>query len=190
MTGTEGGLTRPRVSIADAQQVVSELWGLVARATELGSNQDRNFLIECDDGTSYVLRIDNAAFPESARNAQHAAVEAYRAAGIPVPSFIPGLDGNLTQHWGEHAARLSEFVVGESMVELGYFSPQVLRSFGAMAAASVSALADLEHPGLMRVHQWDMRVAYEETMQVIDSIQDDHLRERVRRVADEARDAL
>ena len=118
------------------------------RATELGSNQDRNFLLTESDGTKSVLRIDNPAFSDAARDAQHAALNAYRAAGVAVASMLPGLDGEITQRWNGFAARRSEFAAGEPMLDCGYFAPVVLDEFGALAAASVRALAGLTHPGL------------------------------------------
>lgn len=190
MTHIAGGLQRPDVSPEQASKIALEAWGIRAQATELGSNQDRNFVLEDETGTRWVLRVDNEVFPDSARDAQHAAIAACAAAGIPVPEMVAGLDGKLTQVVDGHACRLSTFVAGDPMVDLGYFSPQVMRSFGSFAARSVIALANLEHEGLNRVHQWDMRVAYEETMHVIDSISNADERALVQDAADRARDAL
>lgn len=185
-----GGLIRPAVTEADAELIARELYGLTATATELGSNQDRNFLLTEADGTRSVLRVDNPVFAESAREGQHAALEAYRAAGVPVASVLPGSDGVLTQQWNGFAIRRSEFADGEPMVDCGYFAPVVLEEFGALAAASVRALAGLEHPGLDRAHMWDMRVAHAETLTLAPAIADPELRARVLAAAAAAVDAL
>lgn len=190
MLESSGGLTRPSVTVSDAERIVRERWGIDGRATELGSNQDRNFIMTTKEGARFVLRVDNEVFPQSARDAQHAAIAAYAQAGVPVPEMIPGTDGELTQEWNGYAVRLAEFIAGETMVDLGYFAPQVLRSFGTLAAASVRALAPLDHAGLSREHQWDLRLGYEETMRVSASITDAALRERVERAAAEAYKAL
>ncbi|PRB00101.1 aminotransferase [Microbacterium sp. MYb64] len=185
-----GGLVRPDVTASDAVAIARELWGVVVTASELGSNQDRNFLLTEPDGSRSVLRIDNPAFPDSARDAQHAALDAYRSAGVPVPAALPGGDGALTQRWRGFAVRRSAFAEGEAMVDAGYFAPVVLREFGSLAAASVNALAALEHPGLDRPQMWDMRVAADEARNLLPSIADPVLRDRVSPVITEAEEVL
>lgn len=185
-----GGLIRPDVSEADAVQIARECYGIDATARELGSNQDRNFLLTEPDGGRSVLRIDNPVFEESARDAQHAALDAYRAAGVPVSAVLPGTDGALVQRYRGFAVRRSEFAQGEPMVDSGYFAPAVLAEFGALSAASVNALAAMTHPGLERDQMWDMRVAHRETIQLASSITDEDLRERVVLAAEAAHEAL
>ncbi|WP_217180269.1 aminotransferase [Streptomyces sp. AC495_CC817] len=188
--GTGGGLVRPAVSELDAALIARECYGIEAVADELGSNQDRNFVLTEPDGTRSVLRVDNPVFGDDARDAQHAALDAYRSAGVPVPDVLPGLDGALTQRWRGFAVRRSRFAEGEAMVDVGYFAPVVLREFGALAAASVDALRGLRHPGLDRAHMWDMRVAAEQVRALAPSIVDEALRSRVQMAADEAEAAL
>lgn len=184
------GLARPSVSERDAERIALECYGVRATARELGSNQDRNFVLEDAAGERTVLRIDNPIFSDAAREAQHAALAAYRAAGVPVPAVLPGLDGELIQHWNGFAVRRSEFAPGEPSVDAGYFAPIVLEEFGRLAAASVHALAELSHPGLERDNMWDMRVAHEQVTALAPSITDAALRDRVLSVADAAQSAI
>ncbi|MFC5338447.1 aminotransferase [Leucobacter denitrificans] len=194
MTEHSGGLVRPAVTEHEAVAIAHKCYGLEVTARELGSNQDRNFLLEERSGRKFVLRIDNAAFPDSAREAQHAAIEAYRAASVPVASVLPSQypsgklpeSGALTTRWNGLAVRLNEFVDGSSLVDAGYLAPVVLREFGALAARSVQALVELEHPGLEREHMWDMRVAAEQTIRLSAAITDSALRERVQEAVAEA----
>ena len=190
MAEAGAGLVRPDVDEEDAARIAHDLYGADVVARELGSNQDRNFLLTEVDGSRSVLRIDNPVFGDGARDAQHAALDAYRAAGVAVPAVLPGLDGALTQRWRGFAVRRSEFAVGEELVDAGYLAPVVLAEFGALAAASVNALAPLRHPGLDRRHMWDMRVAFDETAKLAGSITDDALRGRVLAASEEARKAL
>lgn len=185
-----GGLVRPDVTASDAVAIALDHWGIAVTATELGSNQDRNFLLTEGDGTRSVLRVDNPVFGDSARDAQHAALDAYRAAGVAVPAALPGLDGVLTQRWRGLSVRRSAFAEGEAMVDAGYFAPVVLREFGALAAASANALSALGHPGLDRRHMWDMRVAAEEARRLLPSIGDPALRGEVEIAIAEAERAL
>ena len=185
-----GGLVRPDVTETDAARIARERYGIEATAAELGSNQDRNFVLVEADGTRSVLRVDNPVFGDEARDAQHAALDAYRAAGVPVASVLPGLDGELTQRWNGFAVRRSEFAEGEPIVDAGYLAPVVLEEFGALAAASVRALADLRHPGLDRENMWDLRVAHDETLRLAPAIADAELRDAVLAAAEAARAAL
>lgn len=184
------GLVRPDVSTADAVLIARECYGIDAEASELGSNQDRNFVLVEPDGSRSVLRVDNPVFGDHARDAQHRALDAYRAAGVAVPAVLPGLDGALTQRWQGFAVRRSEFAAGDPLVGAGYLAPIVLAEFGALAAASVNALSALEHPGLHREQMWDMRVAHEQIRLLAPSVADSTLRHRMLRVADEAHEAL
>ena len=88
-----GGLVRPDVTESDAARIASECYGIEVVASELGSNQDRNFLLTEPDGAKSVLRIDNQAFSDAAREAQHAALDAYRAAGVP-REYLKGVAPN------------------------------------------------------------------------------------------------
>lgn len=190
VTQPTGGLVRPDVTETDAAAIASDHYGVDVVARELGSNQDRNFVLEEADGTCTVLRVDHPVFDDAAREAQHLALDAYRAAGVLVPAVLPGVDGALVQRWGGLAMRRSEFIAGESLVNCGYLAPVVIREFGALAAASVNALAELSHPGLERDHMWDMRVAYAQTVELAPAIADEALRDRVLGAAEEAERAL
>lgn len=195
MTEQQGGLVRPEVSAADAIEIARSLYGLEVEASELGSNQDRNFALTESSGQRSVLRIDNPAFADAAREAQHAAIDAYREAGVPVASVLPGLDGALTGRWNGFAVRRSAFAAGEPMVDAGYFAPVVMREFGTLAADSVLALASLAHEGLDRGSTgpgsvWDMRRAHEMTLSLAPAIEDEDLRARVLAAADEAARAV
>ncbi len=184
------GLVRPDISAEDAALIARDCYGVDVQARELGSNQDRNFVLVEPDGSRSVLRVDNPVFGDDARAAQHAALDAYRAAGVPVPAVLPGLDGELTQRWRGFAVRRSEFAEGEPIVDAGYLAPVVMAEFGTLAAASVNALAGLVHPGLDREQMWDMRVAYEQIIALAPAVTEAELRVRVRTAADEAHAAV
>lgn len=190
MTQPAGGLVRPDVTEVDATAIASDHYGVDVVARELGSNQDRNFVLEAADGSRTVLRVDHPVFADSAREAQHLALDAYRVAGVSVPAVLPGVDGELVQRWGAFAVRRSEFIAGEALVDCGYLAPGVIREFGALAAASVNALSELDHAGLEREHMWDMRVAHAETLRLAAAIADERLRARVLSAAEEAQRAL
>lgn len=189
---TESGtaLVRPDVTDAQAAALVATHYGIKGVATELGSNQDRNFVITKKSGERWVLRVDNAVFEQSARDAQHEAVDAYTRAGVRVPAVIPGKNGDLTQSAGGNNFRLFEFMEGPSLVDAGYLAPVVRAELGALAAQSVAALAAVTHPGMDREHQWDMRRAHSVVTELAPTITDKQLRDRVLLASAQAEELL
>ena len=72
----EPELPAPRVSEAQAEQILAEHYGLRARATSLGSQQDKNFMVADPDGkTIGVLKIANPAFSATELEAQDVAAD-------------------------------------------------------------------------------------------------------------------
>jgi Ser/Thr protein kinase RdoA (MazF antagonist) len=56
-------LPAPQVTEAQAQEILATHYGLRARATSLGSNQDKNFVVAGpEDEIVGVLKIANPAF--------------------------------------------------------------------------------------------------------------------------------
>ncbi len=77
---SEPALPRPLVGVDDARRVALERYGIVGDITELGSNQDRNFLI--DDGSRrVVLKFSNRVFGDDELRAQNLAADAVRGRG-------------------------------------------------------------------------------------------------------------
>ena len=71
-------LPAPQVTEAQAEDLVATHYGLSARVTSLGSQQDRNFVVGADgggDGVAGVLKIANPAFTEQEIAAQDAAAQ-------------------------------------------------------------------------------------------------------------------
>ena len=75
---------------AQAEQIVAEHYGISARATLLGSNQDCNFLVyDVSDEIVGILKIANPAFNATELEAQDAAADRSprpsRRCGSPCP---------------------------------------------------------------------------------------------------------
>ena len=156
---------RPDVDVAEAARLLLALYGRTGVTRELGSNQDRNFLVEDDDGR-FVLKIARHGLSTAELDAENAAMLQAELAGLPfaVPVPQPAPDGSLivrgtTTAGIEHDLRLVTFIDGVPMDEVGYLAPAVLRAHGAMAAAIALALGDFDHPALGRALQWDLRHA-------------------------------
>jgi 4-aminobutyrate aminotransferase-like enzyme/Ser/Thr protein kinase RdoA (MazF antagonist) len=163
---TAGELPAPSLPLAEAATIVTRL-GVVGQLSELGSQQDQNFLVTQDDGTIGVLKLANPAFPEADTLAQDAAAEQVASAhprlrvacvlrhnGAPVRAVVETSQGPL-------AARMLSFLPGGTFVDQRWLSPAVAARMGRIAAQVSAALKSFEHPGLARRLQWDLRSAAE-----------------------------
>ncbi len=163
---TDKNLVRPDVSTADALRITETLFGITGTATELGSQQDRNFLIEATSGGAgqrFVLKVHNPAFSAAELSAQEAGTAFLAERGMTVPDYVPGIDGEIRQEWssahGPLSVRLLTFLDGPSLQSQGYLAPEVIRSLGALSATAALNLRDFSAEGLDRLLQWDLRQA-------------------------------
>ncbi len=176
----EPELPAPRVSEAQAEQILAEHYGLRARATSLGSQQDKNFMVADPDGkTIGVLKIANPAFSATELEAQDVAadliaeVEPSLRIAVPLPNLagekrtaVTGLvDG--TAH-----VRLLRYLPGGTLLESGYLSPAVVAGLGEVAGRVSRALEGFRHAGLDRALQWDLRYGADVVAQLISHVED------------------
>jgi 4-aminobutyrate aminotransferase-like enzyme/Ser/Thr protein kinase RdoA (MazF antagonist) len=185
-------LPRPAVTVDDAVRVAAEVFGLAGEVTELGSNQDRNFLI-AGGGERSVLKFSNPAFDVAELEAQDAAAAAVRGAGLAAPSARPSLAGTpievIRVGDADLPVRLLSWVDGEPLTDSGPLAPDVARALGATAARVARALAVVEHPGAARVTQWNLRIAPEVVGLLLPHVPA-HRRDRVAALAASAAAAL
>lgn len=174
-------LVRPDLGERQAAALARCFFGLDADAVELGSNQDRNFLLTSGDGRRRVLKVDNAVFGEQELLAQNQAAALFASGaageGISAARALPGLDGQALQRApdaGNTVAhlRLFEFVAGGTLLEAGYLGDATLSGLGSLAAAVTRTLEDFGHPGLERELQWDLRRGFEVVQRRLPAIKD------------------
>jgi 4-aminobutyrate aminotransferase-like enzyme/Ser/Thr protein kinase RdoA (MazF antagonist) len=180
-------LPAPQVSSEQAQQLLTEHYGITARADSLGSQQDKNFLVFADgDDATGVLKIANPAFTALELEAQDAAaqliVDAEPAVRVSVP--LPNVSGQpytaVTGLLDDTAyVRLLRYLPGGTLVDDGYLSPDVVAGMGELAGRVSRALADFTHPGLDRAVQWDLRHGKAVVEQLISHVAEPALRNRI-----------
>jgi 4-aminobutyrate aminotransferase-like enzyme/Ser/Thr protein kinase RdoA (MazF antagonist) len=176
----EPELPSPQVTEAQAEQIVSQYYGLTARAKLLGSNQDCNFIVYDTEGAVVgVLKIANPAFNATELEAQDAAAgliaDAEPSLRIAVP--MPNLAGDkCTAISGllDRPAyiRLLRFLPGGTLYESGYLPPTAVAGLGEVAGRVSRALAGFTHPGLDRVLQWDLRYGADVVAQLLSHVTD------------------
>ncbi|KPX31848.1 Uncharacterized protein ALO77_04196 [Pseudomonas coronafaciens pv. garcae] len=180
----------PEVSLDQALQLLERHYALSGTLKALGSQQDRNFLLET--GTRrYVLKICHGAYSPAELNAQHAALEHLAShLAVSVPGVIRTSDGQslLSIEIDGKAvhARLLEFIDGQSLGHVGHLSHEVVTALGELCAHLDLSLADFEHPGLERILQWDPRHAHALIKHLLPVIKDADARACVAEAGDKA----
>jgi 4-aminobutyrate aminotransferase-like enzyme/Ser/Thr protein kinase RdoA (MazF antagonist) len=184
-------LPSPRVSEAQAQDILSTHYGLTARASSLGSQQDKNFTVHDEGGAVLgVLKVANPAFTAVELAAQDAAAELVAAAEPALRVAVP-----LANACGEKCTavsglvdgtayvRLLTYLPGGTLLQTGFLSPESVAGLGDVAGRVSRALKDFSHPGLDRILQWDLRFG----MEVVDALSahvgDSELRARLEAAA-------
>ena len=192
-------LVRPAVDERQAAELALRHFGLEAEAVELGSNQDRNFLLTSGDGRRHVLKFDNAAFGEAELRSQNQAVGLFASgavgAEVSAARVLPGLDGHTLQlatGAGDTVRhlRLFEFVEGGTLVDAGYLGDATLAGLGSLAASVSLTLEKFEHPGLERELQWDLRRGFGVVQRLLPAITDGAKARAVAAAAESARALL
>lgn len=187
-------LTAPSFSTAQAEALVRERFGIDGTATELGSQQDANFLIVSAAGT-FVLKVSNPAFTADDLDAQdRAAAHVARSTDIRVPVSVPGLDGHpiqpVTVAGQSTVARLVSYLDGEPLSDSAYLAPPIVAALGDLAGRAARALATFDGPVPPRELQWDLRNAHEVVTRLARFVTVPGGPEAARSTADAAAEAL
>ncbi|BDV31226.1 aminotransferase [Microbacterium terricola] len=187
-------LPTPTLGLDEATALVRSEFGIDAMLTELGSQQDQNFLVHPVGAPEPlgVLKISNPVFtePEIELQTLAGARVGERQPTVRTPHVVPGAEGWWQTSQGPLHARIISFVSGSTLTGSAYLAPAVVARMGELSARASLALADLDHPAAARTLQWDLRHAG----RVIDTLlplePDLAVRERVAAVAHAARQAL
>jgi 4-aminobutyrate aminotransferase-like enzyme/Ser/Thr protein kinase RdoA (MazF antagonist) len=154
-------LPRPEVGPDDAAAVAERSFGLSGSITELGSNQDRNFLVDTGSGR-YVLKFANPVFSADELHAQNAALELLAGLDVRIPAVVPALDGAevvaVEVRGRALNARALSFLDGDPLTDVARPSREQLRTLGRLSGRIAAGLSGLRHPGLARTTQWDARI--------------------------------
>ena len=180
-------IVSPPFDEGDGRRLAEELFGRRGDAAELGSHQDRNFLITGVDGGRSVLKIANPHFGHDSLEMQNAAMHHVAAAGLPfaTPLPIPSLRGSEivpVERDGEtYDVRMTSWVDGEPMTEARHLDGKARSDLGAIAAEAALALHGFDHPAADRVLQWDLKHARAVVDGLISHVGDPARRELVER---------
>lgn len=172
----------PDITPEQAGHIAADHFGVQARTTGLGSQQDANFLLHDAAGVPVgVLKIANPAFSRIELEAQDAAA-AFIAAGEGIRTATnTAPDGAIAQidSSGALFARIIRYLPGGTLDENRYLSTSRVAALGELAGRTCRALAAFDHPGVDRVLQWDLRHALRTVEVLAPHVADAHRRHTV-----------
>jgi 4-aminobutyrate aminotransferase-like enzyme/Ser/Thr protein kinase RdoA (MazF antagonist) len=152
----------PIVTIAEAERIALETYGLAVSASALSGERDSNFRIRTADGKDFVLKIFDAASDARSIECQVNVLRhlAEQDPALPVPRLfatLAGADtGRTTRDGGECTTGLLGFMPGQNM-RAAAVNDALLNDLGANLARLDHALQGFFHPALAQVLAWDVR---------------------------------
>ena len=153
----------PDIDSRRAGHLLHQHYGLSGALKELGSQQDRNFLLDADAGR-YVFKACHGDYSTVELDAQHAALQHLAShSGVRVPRVIRASSGeqllSLNLDGQSVHVRVLDFIDGQSLAHVAHLGREVVTGLGELCARVDLALAGFQHPGLDRILQWDPRHA-------------------------------
>ncbi len=153
--------------MTDPQTAIKELlttqYGIHADLTRL-AGENENYLVESNDGTTYVLKLADQDTSCGMIEIEHLAVESLMGEGLNLPKVIPTQanaaearyrtpDNNLIR------GRLLSFVAGAPWCSDTPASRERLEDLGRIIGRMTRALSAIVHPDTARTHHWDLAQA-------------------------------
>jgi len=198
----------PQLSVAEAERLARDLFGVTASASPLPSERDQNFVLTSgaasgtvglgtggpgtDDGrlptVRYVLKIANATEDRAMLEAQNAAMAHVTRRVALCPHALPTRSGDLigVVPGGVHFVRLVTYLEGIPLAEIGARTPALFESLGRAVGRLDRALDGFDHPAIHRDFHWDLARAaavIQEHLPRVTEETDRQLVERITRAA-------
>jgi len=143
----------PDFSVASAETIAEELFGIRGRAQSLPSERDQNFLLTDHAGEKFVLKIANGLETRAFLEAENAALKhVARQVSFcqsPVTTEIVKIEDR-------YFARLVRYLPGVPLAKVLPQSPELLRDLGCKLGQLDHALSDFDHSAVHRDFHWDL----------------------------------
>jgi Ser/Thr protein kinase RdoA (MazF antagonist) len=158
--------TTPRFTTTEAEQIAQRDYGLAARASELPSERDQNFLMTTPAGAKSVLKFAKSDEDRAVLEFQNAALAwvAAQAPALAVPRVHAMRNGAVLgeardRQGRRHYIRLIGWLDGEMYAAVQPQDAALLSSLGVVLGELDRALQGFSHPAMHRELHWDLRHA-------------------------------
>lgn len=145
------------MSSAEAQNLVSQHFGLKGSIKKLAGDVDFNFVLKSAD-QSYSLKFSRPGVDKIDWDFQEAILDHLLDYDFPfsVPQLIPALDGRkIIPLDGDRLMRVQSWVPGKLLGDVTPQNSSLLKSWGTVTAHLTKALNDFDHPAAHRAYKWD-----------------------------------
>jgi Ser/Thr protein kinase RdoA (MazF antagonist) len=141
----------PNFSVASAEAIAEELFGVRGRAHSLPSERDQNFLVTDRAGEKFVLKIANGLESRAFLEAENAVL---KHVGSRI-SFCQSPVSSVVRVGDAYFARLVRYLPGVPLAQVRQ-TPELLRDLGRKLGQLDHALSDFDHPAVHRDFHWDL----------------------------------
>ncbi|WP_419896896.1 phosphotransferase [Roseomonas sp. USHLN139] len=157
----------PAITLAEAEALARDAFGLAGTVRPLTAERDRNFLLTTGDGRDYAMRVINAAEDPAVSDFQSRALMHAAAAdpALPVPRLHPPLAGSSPEAVWQPAdggapcrVRVLDYLPGRPLYQTAPDRAQ-RTAIGQCLARLDAALAGFRHPAESHVLLWDIQRA-------------------------------
>jgi 4-aminobutyrate aminotransferase-like enzyme/Ser/Thr protein kinase RdoA (MazF antagonist) len=151
----------PRFTLADAERLAAELYGLTAAASPLTSERDQNFLLTSGTGERCVFKFANAGEDKALLDAQNRAMALVADRTGLTQRILPSTTGALISEvrapdGRTHFVRMVSFIPGVPAASTRRHSTEYRTDLGRSVARIAGALAGFDHPAAHRDFYWDL----------------------------------
>lgn len=149
-------LPAPALSVDEVAELCASAFSLSGTLSELGSQQDQNFLLTPESGPPVVIKIVNPAFSEVEIAAQDA-VTTLLAERSTLRIARASQSAALDTSAGRLHVRVLDYLAGGTLTGSAPLTTAQIAGMGQAAARVSMLLSDFQHEGLERRLQWDLR---------------------------------
>lgn len=144
-----------------AQAIAEKYFGIQARAHELPSERDRNFLLTGRGGEKFVLKIANQHEKREVLEAQNAMLEHLAERVSFCPRVVAAVSGETIvivplRGCAKRLVRLVRYLPGMPLAKVAVQSSELLHDLGRKLGQLSHALERFDHLGAHRDFYWDL----------------------------------
>ena len=171
-------LARPEVDLDEVRALARREYGVDGELTELGSQQDRNFLVRGVDGAGMLVKIFHPTVDAFAVDLHIAASDRLRSEGLLTPEVLTTAGGARTTQIvcaDGQVARVAGFQIvdGQPLSDITDADGAQAEELGELVAEVADVLAGMDAEDTDRNLQWELGNALAVVEQLIDDLPED-----------------